>query len=324
LVNDRQSVEKVRAELDKHIPVFSARDRVLSEIVQTEGAGAVFAPENIFWNPESKHVAENWQALWHKSLDIGAAILAAGFQSERKWSPEEFWLEYNTLRKDIKTALFGLAPSATPAKYPSEDAAIADILKQLLAKCRREIRPTETPLTEEETETLILSGPPAQETEALAETVIQSPITPLEASLLSDHPPEGEETLILPAENPLNPQKPEAESPAEELIQETVILSPGSSAATPAPVDSINSDMGKEDLPETVVLSPGGRPEGRSDLVARTYRPDNQTNNYRQPAGEDSRPQRGTEKKDDPSQDDDILTETVILRPEKDKGAKNE
>ena len=324
VVNDRQSVEKVRAELDRHMPALGGQDRVLSEIVQTEGAGAVFAPENIFWNPESKNVTENWQALWNKSLDIGAAVLAAGFQSERKWSPDDFWLDYNTLRTDIKTELFGQAPSATPAKYASEDPAIADILKQLLAVWRREIRLPETPLTEEETETLILSGPQTQKMEALAETVIQSPITPLEASLASDHPPEGEETLILPAKNRLNPQKPEAESLDEELIQETVILSPGHSATTPVPVDSINSVMGKEDLPETVVLSPGGHPEGRSDFVARTYRPDNQTNNYRQPAWEDSQPQRGTEKKEDPSQDDDILTETVILRPEKDKGTKDE
>jgi len=324
LVNNRQSVEKVRAELDKHMPVLSAQDRVLSEIIETEGAGTVFAPENIFWNPESKHVPENWRVLWNKSLDIGAAILAAGFQSERKWSPEEFWLDYNTLRADIKTALFGQAPSATPAKYPSEDPAIADILKQLLVRWRREIRPTETPLTEEETETLILSGPQTQKPEAHAETVIQSSTTPLEASLSSDRPPEGEETLILPAKNPLNQQKPVAESPDEELIQETVILSPGSSVTTPAPINSINSDMGKEGLPETVVLSPGGRPEGRSDLVARTHRHDNQTNKYLRPVGGIGQPQRGTEKKEDPSQDDDILTETVILRPEKDKGTKDE
>jgi hypothetical protein len=318
LVNDHQSVENVRAELDKHMPALSAQDRVFSEIIQTEGGGTVFAPENIFWNPESKHVAKNWQALWNKSLDIGAAILAAGFQSERKWSPDEFRLDYNSLRTDIKKELFGQAPSATPAKHPSEDPAIADILNRLLAKWRREIRPPKTPLSQENIETVILSGP--QETEALAETVKLSPSTPLEASLSSNPPTGEEETLILPPKNRLNPQKPEAQSPDEELIQETVILSPGNSVKTPPRVDSINSDLGQEDLPETVVLSPGGRPGDRSDFAARTHFHDNQTNKYQHPAGENSQPQTDTEKKEDPSQDDDIFEETVILRPAKGKG----
>ena len=322
LVNDHQSVEKVRAELDKHMPALSAQDRVFSEIIQTEGAGTVFAPENIFWIPESKHVGENWHALWNKSLDIGGAILAAGFQSERKWSPDEFWLDYNTLRTDIKTELFGQAPSATPAKYPPEDSAIADILNRLLTKWRREIRPPATPLTEEDTETVILSGP--QETEALAETVILSPSTPLEASLSSDRPTSGEETLILPSNNRPQPPNPATPSSDEELIQETVILSPGNSAPTPPGFDSINTDISQEDLPETVVLSPGRRPGGHPDITARTSLHDNQTITRQQPGGDKIQPQMGAGKKEDPSQDDDILTETVILRPEKNKGSKNE
>ena len=322
-VNDHQSVAQVRAELDKYMPAFSAQDRVFSEIIQTEGDGAVFAPENIFWNPESKHVAGNWHTLWKKSLDIGGAILAAGFQSERKWSPDEFWLDYNTLRADVKTELFGQAPAATPAEDPSEDQsgdpAIANILNGLLAKWRREIRPPATPLSEEDTETVILPGP--QETEAPAETVMLSPGTPPGASLSSDRPTEEEQTLILPPKNQQIPPKPETESLDEELIQETVILTPGNSAATLPHVDSINSGMGPEDLPETIVLSPGGRAGDRSDLAARTNLHDNQSNIRQQPGKENSRLQKGAEKKEDQPPDDDILTETVILRPEKNKGS---
>jgi hypothetical protein len=308
------------------MPALSAQDRVFSEIIQTEGGGTVFAPENIFWNPESKHVGKNWQALWNKSLDIGAAILAAGFQSERKWSPDEFRLDYNNLRAAVKTDLFGQAPAATPAEDPSDDQfgdpAIADILNRLLAKWRREIRSPATVPTEEDTETIIL--PRQQAAQDLAETVVVSPNAPVKDPLSSGPPDDEEETLIMPPQNRFARKSPETELPDEELIQETVILTPGNSAATPARVDSINSDMGPEDLPETVVLSPGGRPKDRSDYAAQTYLHDNQTNIHQQPDRENSQLQKGAEKKEDPSQDDDILTETVILRPEKNRGSKNE
>ena len=195
-------------------------------------------------------------------------------------------------------------------------------MNRLLTKWRREIRPPATPLTEEDTETVILSGP--QETEALAETVILPPSTPLEASLSSDRPTSGEETLILPSNNRPQPPNPATPSSDEELIQETVILSPGNSAPTPPGFDSINTDISQEDLPETVVLSPGRRPGGHPDITARTSLHDNQTITRQQPGGDKIQPQMGAGKKEDPSQDDDILTETVILRPEKNKGSKDE
>jgi hypothetical protein len=319
LVNDHQSVEDVRSELDRHLPAFSAQDQVFSQNIQTEGAGTVFAPENIFWNPASKQVGENRHRMWRKSLDIGGAILAAAFQAEHQWSPDEFWLDYNTLRTDIKMELFGQADRATPAALSSEDPAIADILIRLHAKWRRENQPPATPLTENDTPKAILPGP--QETEAPAETLILAPGAQLKTSLSSDRPTAGEETLILPSNS--RPQPPNLASPSsdEELIQETVILSPGNSAPTPPGLDSINSNMGQEDLPETVVLSPGGRPGGRSNLAAPTSLPDSQTNLRQQPGGDNIQPQMGADKKEGPPQDDDILTETVILRPDKNKGS---
>ncbi len=319
LVNDHQSVEDVRAELDRHMPAFSAQDQVFSQNIQTEGSGTVFAPENIFWNPASKQVGENWHRMWKKSLDIGGAILAAALQAEHKWSPDQFWLDYNSLRTDIKMELFGQAPTATPAEFPSEDPAIADILIRLHTKWRREIRPPATPLTENDTKNVILPGP--QETEAPAETLILSPGAQLKTSLSSDRPAAGEETLILPSNNRPQPPNPATPSSDEELIQETVILSPGNSAPTPPGLDSINSNMGQEDLPETVVLSPGARAGGRSNLAARTSLSDNQTNLRQQPGGDNIQRQMGADKKEDPPQDDDILTETVILRPDKNKGS---
>jgi len=327
LVNDHQSVEDVRSELDRHLPVFSARDQVFSQNIQSEGAGTVFAPENIFWNPASKQVGEKWHRLWSKSLDIGGAILAAAFQAENKWSSDAFWQDFNNLRTDIKMELFGQADRATPAapsaEDPAADPAIADILIRLHAKWRRELQPPATPLTENDTPKAILPGP--QETEAPAETLILAPGAQLKTTSLSSDPPTaGEETLILPSNSRPQPPNPAALSSDEDLIQETVILSPGNSAPAPAGLDSDNSNMGQEDLPETVVLSPGGHPGGRSNPAARTSLPDNQTNLRQQPGGDNIQPQMGAEKKEDSPQDDDILTETVILRPGKDKGLQDE
>ncbi len=136
LVNDRQSTEKVRAELDKYLSIFSDQDRQFSDITQSEDASAFLGPENIFWNPQAKHIKDTWRILWYRSLDIGGALLAASMQPERKWSADEFWLNYNALRKDIKTALFGQVTAVTQTVHPDEDMAISDILKRLLARLR--------------------------------------------------------------------------------------------------------------------------------------------------------------------------------------------
>lgn len=323
LVNERQTVEKVRAELDKFIPTLGAQDRVFSDIIQTEGEpGSVFAPENIFWYPESRHVGENWRALWNQALDIGAAILAGSFQAERKWSAEAFWRDYKTLRTDIKSELFGQAPAATPTPAPSEDFQIKDILNRLLVKWREEIRPSETPRTEEDTETVILSPPP--ERPDLAETVILSRNSPPETSASSGHPPEEEETLILPSGSRNNAPTPKAPLPDEELIQETVILSPGKIAGAPTRADAGNPATDGEDLAETIVLSPGGRPRSRSDLGGPTDLQGNRTNTPRQPESVSHQGNADGENKEGPSEDDDILTETVILRPQKHKGSRDE
>ena len=326
LVNDQQSIEDVRSELDRQLPAFSARDQVFSQIIQTEVAGTVFAPENIFWNPASKQVGEKYHRLWRKSLDIGGAILAAAFQAEDKWSPDDFWPEYDTLRTDIKMALFGQEDRATPAGISSEDPAadpaIADILIRLHAKWRRENQPSATPLTKNDTPKVNLTGRP--ETEEPAETMILTPGDQLKTSLSSDRPTAGEETLILPSNSRSQPPNPAVPSSDEELIQETVILSPGNSAAAPVGLDSTNSNMGQEDLPETVVLSPGRHSGGRSNPAARTPLPDHQTNLRQQPGGDNIHPPKGAEKKEGVPQDDDILTETVILRPGKDRGLPNE
>ena len=376
LVNERQSIGAVRAELDKLLPMLTDHDQALSDIMSTGVAGTVFVPENIYWRPHTKQVSENRQALWNRSLDLGGAILAAGFRTGHSGSAVKFWPEFNALRADIKTALFGSTQdfSATAA----ENQAIAAVLSRLLDKWRREVQPVETSLPDENADTIILGG--QQNAEDLAKTLILTPEALRTAAGQSDEgktQPDEEKTLILPPENgpltpkpeienesmndePLqetvilspqgraNPPKPDAEasdadslqetvilstnsrpnlprpvtgSADQELIQETVILSPGNAAPKPGRGGVRNAGPTATDLPETVVLSPGGQPAGRSDSMGPENVSENHTTGSRQAGRKDFRLKFGKHKGDDPAQDDDILTETVILRPQKNKGA---
>jgi hypothetical protein len=249
--------------------------------------------------------------------------LAAAFQSEHRWSPDKFWLDYNSLRTNIKTELFGQVPTATPAVLPSEDPAIADILIRLHAKWRREIQPSAAPSTDNDTSKVIRPRP--QETEAPDETLILEPGAQLKTALPSDHPQADEETLILPSNNrPPSPKHPTPPSD-EELIQETVILSPGNSAPKAPGFDPINTDTGREDdLPETVVLRPGRPPEDGAGINAPTSLNNKPTSARQQPGEDEIQPSMGAEKKDGSPRDDDVLTETIILRPGKDKGLQDE
>jgi uncharacterized membrane protein len=103
-----------------------------------------------------------------------------------------------------------------------------------------------------------------------------------------------------------------------------VILSPGKIAGAPERADPMNSETDGEDLAETVVLSPGGRPGNRSGLAAPAAPPDNRTNTHREPERANNRSSKNGENKADAAEDDDILTETVILRPQKHKGSRDE
>jgi hypothetical protein len=198
---------------------------------------------------------------------------------------------------------------------------ISDILQRLLARWRSEIKPPEGPTADREAETIILPG--QQATQDLAETEILSPNSPVIEPVSSGLPDDEEETLILPPQNRFPPQSPETESPDDEIIQKTVILSPGNSAPPPR-AEWMDSSMGQNDLPETVVIKPGARLGDRAKFEAQTAVQNQSNQIFRQPDREKVRTNVGAGKKEDLSQDDDILTETIILRPEKNKGSKDE
>ena len=108
-----------------------------------------------------------------------------------------------------------------------------------------------------------------------------------------------------------------------EIIQETVILSPGNSAPQP-PAEWKDPGIGQDDLPETIAITPGARPTDSEKSDAQTAVQNKSNQKSSQTDSEKLRSKVDVGKKEDLSQDDDILTETIILRPEKNKGPKNE
>ena len=65
-----------------------------------------FAPENIFWNPEEKIISKSCLSLWEKSLNLGWSLLRATLHYSPQCSGEEFRQHIETLRAEVKNALF--------------------------------------------------------------------------------------------------------------------------------------------------------------------------------------------------------------------------
>ncbi len=373
LVNQRQSMQTVRAELDKQVTALGGPDQHLAEMIPIDVDGSAFAPQNIYWSPESIQVAADLRVFWKRALTLGSGLLTAGLQAGHNWSADEFWSQFNDLRSEIKAALFG--PELVLAGTSAENQVIVTILNRLLDRWRRELKPTPPPEPGEEADTIILNG--GQQSEDLTKTLILTTDPAPQAPLSAERQTDEEETLVLSTGSELQPPKPDIESEPiedeplqetlilspedrikqpdtdgdamnaeplqetvilapkpgpmpptseatpsdEDLIQETVILSPGSPPPKRAQADRPASDSGAADLAETVVLSPKGQRPGRSESPDAEAVDGNQDENLPESDRKDIRLKIGPKKVQGSQPDDDILTETVILRPQKKKGS---
>jgi hypothetical protein len=240
-----------------------------------------------------------------------------------------------------------VTPTAAPDSGEDDDTIILngaphseDLTKTLIptSPTPQDASPTGDGQSDEE-ETLILSPDsplqPAQpeidpvpvDDEPLKETVILSaknrinPPGPA-GDAMNEEP--LQETVILSPKSGPNPVKPEAKPSDEELIQETVILSPGGSAPQGDDAGRSASDPGEVDLAETVVLPPGGQRPGPPISTGPKAEQGMQDSNSPRTDRKDIRLKIGHPKGPGTSPDDDILTETVILRPQKKKGTQDE
>ena len=128
-----------------------------------------FRPENIFWDPEGKRVDTAWNALWERALHLGWTLLTASGRRGPDWSVEAFQEELESLRREVRDALFppsspgarptGAArqeaagePPGAPQSRTDEDQAIREILERIRARWKGAEEPQPTGRAEEEEE----------------------------------------------------------------------------------------------------------------------------------------------------------------------------
>jgi len=258
LVNRRQGDRDVFRALEIEVTGGAGS---LSAPWERPNTGAVFLPENIFWDPEAVRVSSLWHPLWGRALEVGFELVRAALSGERLRPGETFFDELTRLRSEVRAALFGAAPCpaeevdmATPVP---DDRIVHDALLRIAGKLRDRAEVVKPPVPprekDESTETVILSARPEKrdfpgimDTDEFMETIILSPNgareripSPPQVRACEEEVPE---TLIIPAgqrtagDGPAEPSEPppspepndtqENVPPEEDLLSETVILAP--------------------------------------------------------------------------------------------------
>jgi hypothetical protein len=132
VVNRKQDVTHVYSAIGDAIERISAQDESIFEKCLENGFPRVFAPENIFWNPEKITVNQKWCKLWKISLCLGINLLKGGQSGLIALSKEAFKQELEKLREQIKANLFSTEPSSLMKEDTEDDKPIADILINIM------------------------------------------------------------------------------------------------------------------------------------------------------------------------------------------------
>jgi hypothetical protein len=132
LVNRKQDVSHVYPEIGDAIEKIGVQDNTTFEKCLENGFPLVFAPENIFWNPENITVNQKWYKLWKASLCLGINLLKGSLPGLVALSKEAFKQDLEKLRQQIKANLFSTEPSALTKEYAADDKPIANILINIM------------------------------------------------------------------------------------------------------------------------------------------------------------------------------------------------
>lgn len=261
--------------------------------------GEIFQPENIFWEP--RPAPQKFRGLWEKALGLGGAILVDS--GKEGFTKQAFWHSYDELRDEIRKELFLDFPVArikqeAPQEEMINDAQIGLILRQIGARWAQAIHARER----EE-----LHGPPGISPSAPSPeipedgeaTMILSPAKP---SLREEAKEEYEETVLLPEQSQQKAMKAAEE---EDFSTETIIMQhPSAHAETKEPVA----------MDQTVIMSPGSSkaaPEDRGQALEKSTEKDlEETVIMGGPVPQKKKPA---------PKDEDKLAETVILKTDKKK-----
>ncbi len=312
LVNARQSIETVRAEIEDVITSPSGSGHDFSVAGQLDSR-PVLAPTNIFWNPEAGAMDAGWLKFWEKAVDLGGEMLAADVDQAVGGSENRFAFSLQSLKKEIADVMLGRTDLRAPRQDTAHDHAISALLLRLQDKWRAELEidtdsrdPDQTiamPLSEKAVRE---SDRPAFDREQGSPTVV---ITPEEAAERGfSHTPSDnqEETLVLSAESYPANKKANVKTADEDIVQETIVLSSKDIFNTESTITPPHPDSGEIDLGATVVVSPA-RNSTRNPAV--------ETGTGNASAKETDRKTRAATHQENK----DILTETVVLRPKKEK-----
>jgi hypothetical protein len=300
LVNKQQDMSQVSLSLKEITDKYLSDDRFSFTNCIDEGVYSVFLPAHIFWNPAGKTVNRNWHPLWTKSLHAGWSLLKAAYLPAPEFSREHFLKELEEIREEVRSRLFAEVPAYEQQNPPKEDKAILGILNNIYDKW---------------------SSAGIQEEEEVTETVVLAPEGPGKET--APPPPSEEErdiireTVIISKDESQAPSKPtDAEQPKkdEEVPQETVIISTQGTEGAIKPLPEVEQKKPDEVPPETVIISPRD--------VRGTAKPSGEQPKVSIPSEEAGRIKDQEEQKKQKKTEEDILTETVILKPGKlkDKG----
>jgi hypothetical protein len=312
LANSKQDISQV------HLAVEEARNRV---VLTDQSApdelmmDSVFFPENIFWHPEPSNLPQDWRSLWTEALGIGWSLFQASISGESLWSKEGFTQRIGQLRAGVKKELFLRGVAEPLEDQHSSDEAIREILSRISTKwCQFRISKPEETLEE----TVLLSGKGRYEPAF-------SPDSEAEMEQIS-------ETMILEPSKTTGDIEPVID---EEFFQETVVLS-GKGLRQEMPTANLHGEEAERELAETVILkskeeeplsetiiiSPSGdqlhRPSFRPGMAL-----ENQASEQAGiPSRETEKPLDAKAKSRKPGDEDDSLSETMILTPRKDRDKK--
>jgi hypothetical protein len=309
LVNKRQPIEKVRAEVEQVMAAMSGPGQSFWVASQTKSR-PMLDPVNIFWSPESGAMEAGWQKFWEKSMELGGELLAAGVEQDMAGLKNRFWPVLESLRKEIVDELLGGPAPAIAEETTTHDQAIASILVRLQKKWRAELKTT--PDARDLDETIALSASekaaielnrPDIEPQKGPAAVIAPDNTPNRGSPEQPEKNEDETLILSPAAYP-NSNKVNDKVPADGIFQETVVLSSKdllkfTSTAEPA-LPMPNSD--KKGFGATVVISPA----------------DNSMSEPQSEPGSFDNPEKDMDlnhKSLSSQEDEDELSKTVVLKP---------
>jgi len=273
--NEGRSVSDISREIRESI----ISDALSSDFPSDQSGGnkppfGVFPPSDIFWNQSGAGTAisrPSYLEFWKRAMDLGKTLMAAAVDDDRAWSREEFLKSVDALRDEIRKELFAPAPAAVehPEAAPVDDGTVREVLDDIIAGWRLKAEQEQAAQVPPAKAT----PPPAEsidEEEESLETIIIGPshTQTVSASQASPAGDDLAETVIISSKKPPEPaiaaEPPLPEEPAEEALEETLIIGRGGNIPKPPgePVEPKRNEpplwTEPDDMEETVII-PSGR-----------------------------------------------------------------